>query len=170
MPTMSTESSPGYASSGFIPTSPTFTFHSNRKRDETLRKAVAEKIKRYNNIDIDADARPFEVMVTNGGTGALIGIAQAYLRGKSALVFEPYYPYHRRILEEFGGKTETFELDENLHFEKDALHARAKELKDRSEYPLKAIIVCTPANPSGKVPPGQVKPPGSPAEPAKPNK
>lgn len=119
--------------------------------DETLRKAVAEKIKRYNNIDLDVDARPFEVMVTNGGTGALIGIAQAYLRGKSALVFEPYYPYHRRILEEFGGKTETFELDENLHFEKDALLSRAKELKDRSEYPLKAIIVCTPANPSGKV-------------------
>jgi aminotransferase len=119
--------------------------------DETLRKAVAEKIKRYNNIDIDVDARPFEVMVTNGGTGALIGIAQAYLRGKSALVFEPYYPYHRRILEEFGGKTETFELDENLHFEKDALLARAKELKDRSDYPLRAIIVCSPANPSGKV-------------------
>ncbi len=119
--------------------------------DETLRNAVAEKIKRYNNIDIDVDARPFEVMVTNGGTGALIGIAQAYLRGKSALVFEPYYPYHRRILEEFGGKTETFELDEKLQFEKDALLARAKELKDRSEYPLKAIIVCSPANPSGKV-------------------
>src|SRR5688500_10730900 len=119
--------------------------------DANLRNAVAEKIKRYNNIEVDADARPFEVMVTNGGTGALIGIAQAYLRGKSALVFEPYYPYHRRILEEFGGKTETFELDENLRFEKDALRARAKELKDRAEYPLKAIIVCSPANPSGKV-------------------
>ena len=119
--------------------------------DETLRKAVAAKIKRFNNIDIDIDARPFELMVTNGGTGALIGIAQAFLRGKSALVFEPYYPYHRRILEEFGGKTETFELDEDLHFEKGALLARAKELKDRSEYPLKAIIVCSPANPSGKV-------------------
>src|SRR5918993_1859323 len=91
--------------------------------DETLRKAIVEKIKRYNNIDVDADTRPFEVMVTNGGTGALIGIAQAYLRGKSALVFEPYYPYHRRILEEFGGKTETFDLDEKLGFEKDALLA-----------------------------------------------
>lgn len=119
--------------------------------DANLRKAVAEKIKRFNNIEVDPDARPFEVMVTNGGTGALIGIAQSYLRGKSALVFEPYYPYHRRILEEFGGKTETFELDERLGFEKDALFARCKELKDRSEYPLKAIIVCTPANPSGKV-------------------
>jgi aspartate/methionine/tyrosine aminotransferase len=75
----------------------------------------------------------------------------SYLQGKSALVFEPYYPYHRRILEEFGGKTESFELDEDLKFEKDALLVRCKELAGRSEYPLKAIIVCSPANPSGKV-------------------
>jgi aminotransferase len=90
-------------------------------------------------------------MVTNGGTGALIGIAQGYLRGKSALVFEPYYPYHKRILEEFGSKTETIELDGNLSFEKGALMARCKELKDRHDFPLKAIIVCSPANPTGKV-------------------
>ena len=119
--------------------------------DANLRTAVAEKISRYNGIQVDTDARPFELMITNGGTGALIGIALSYLQGKSALVFEPYYPYHRRILEEFGGKTESFELDENLRFEKDALHARCKELIGRSEYPLKAIIVCSPANPSGKV-------------------
>ena len=119
--------------------------------DANLRKAVAEKIGKYNGISVDVNARPFEIMVTNGGTGALIGIAQSFLKGKSALVFEPYYPYHRKILEEFGGKTKTFELDENLSFEKDALLARCKELKDRAEFPLKAIIVCTPANPSGKV-------------------
>ncbi|MGD9587377.1 MAG: pyridoxal phosphate-dependent aminotransferase [Pyrinomonadaceae bacterium] len=119
--------------------------------DANLRKAVAEKIAKYNQIEVDPDARPFQLMVTNGGTGALIGITQSYLRGKSALVFEPYYPYHRRILEEFGGKTEAFELDENLGFEKDALLARCKELKDRLDYPLRAIIVCTPANPTGKV-------------------
>jgi len=119
--------------------------------DAGLRKAVAEKIKRYNGIEVDVDAKPFELMITNGGTGALIGIAQSYLKGKSALVFEPYYPYHRRILEEFGGKTEAFELDKDLTFEKDALLARCKELKDRAEFPLKAIVVCSPANPSGKV-------------------
>ena len=119
--------------------------------DENLRRAVAEKIKKYNGIEVDVDKQPLELMITNGGTGALIGIAQSYLRGKSALVFEPYYPYHRRILEEFGAKTETFELDEKLTFEKDALLKKCRELKDRSEFPLKAIIVCTPANPSGKV-------------------
>jgi aspartate/methionine/tyrosine aminotransferase len=54
-------------------------------------------------------------------------------------------------LEDFGGRTEAFALDDKLTFEKDALFARSKELKDRSDYPLKAIIVCSPANPSGKV-------------------
>jgi aminotransferase len=119
--------------------------------DANLRKAVAEKIARYNNINVDVDDRPFDLMITNGGTGALVGIAQSYLTGKSALVFEPYYPYHQRIVDEFGGRTETFELDENLTFEKDALLARCKELVSRNKYPLKAIIVCTPANPTGKV-------------------
>lgn len=119
--------------------------------DLNLRKAVAEKIKKYNGIEVDVAAQPLEIMITNGGTGALIGIAQSFLRGNSALVFEPYYPYHRKILEEFGSKTETFELDANLSFEKDALLQKCKELKDHADYPLKAIIVCTPANPSGKV-------------------
>ncbi|MGE3466294.1 MAG: pyridoxal phosphate-dependent aminotransferase [Pyrinomonadaceae bacterium] len=119
--------------------------------DADLRNAVAAKIKKYNGIDVDPDARPFEVMITNGGTGALIGVAQSYLRAKSALVFEPYYPYHRRILDDFGAKTETFELDSDLEFEKDALLGRCRELKNRSEFPLRMIIVCSPANPSGKV-------------------
>lgn len=119
--------------------------------DANLRRAVSEKIAKCNGITVDVDARPFELMITNGGTGALVGIAQSYLKGKATLVFEPYYPYHQRILEEFGGKTETFELDENLTFEKDALLSRCKELLARAEFPLKAIVVCTPANPTGKV-------------------
>lgn len=116
-----------------------------------LRRAVAEKIRTYNEMPVDADAAKLELLITPGGTGALIAIAQTYLRDKSALVFEPYYPYHRRIIEEFGGKTETFALQADLTFDKDDLRARCAELKDRSEYPLRAIIVCTPANPSGKV-------------------
>ena len=116
-----------------------------------LRQAIAEKIRIYNHVSVDADAAPFEVIVTPGGTGALVAIADVYLRNKATLVFEPYYPYHRKIIEQFGGKTETFALDEKLEFDKDELRRRCLELKDRNEFPLAAIIVCTPANPSGKV-------------------
>lgn len=116
-----------------------------------LRREVAAKIKKYNGIEVDVDARPFELLVTTGGTGALIGIAQSYLNGKSALLFEPYYPYHRKIIEQFGGKTEVFELDENLSFDKEVLKIHCRQLKDRAEFPLAMIIVCTPSNPTGKV-------------------
>lgn len=119
--------------------------------DANLRKAVAAKIKKYNGIEIDVEAKPFELLITTGGTGALIGITQSYLQSNAALVFEPYYPYHRKILEQFGAKTEVFEMDENLEIDKAVLAIQCRQLKDRAEFPLKAIIVCTPANPSGKV-------------------
>lgn len=117
-----------------------------------LRRAVAEKIKTFNGIAVDADAKPFDLLVTPGGTGGLVAFARTHLVNSSALVFEPYYPYHRRIIEELDGKTESFALDRDaLTFDKEALRARCRELKSRAEFPLKAIIVCTPVNPTGKV-------------------
>ncbi|MER3431646.1 MAG: hypothetical protein C4325_13605 [Blastocatellia bacterium] len=117
--------------------------------DSALRNAVAEKIARFNGVKVDPAQR--QLMITSGGTGALIGIAQAFLTGHSALVFEPYYPYHRRILEEFGSRAETFELNEELAFDGKRFFERCRELKLRKDFPLAAIIVCTPANPTGKV-------------------
>ncbi len=119
--------------------------------NDDLRIAVAEKIKKFNGIDLDLEARPFQLMITSGGTGALIGIAESYLKNKSALLFEPFYPYHQKIIDEFGGKTEVFALDENLEFTRDALFKHCKKLKDRTEFPLRMIIVCTPSNPCGKI-------------------
>lgn len=119
--------------------------------DANLRKAVAAKLRKYNGIEIDTDAEAFELLITTGGTGALVGIAQTYFRGKAVLVFEPYYPYHRKIIEEFGGETRVFKMDEDLQIDLDVLKIQCRQLKDRVEFPLAAIIVCTPANPSGKV-------------------
>src|SRR6187401_364614 len=34
--------------------------------DDSLRKAVTAKIAKYNGIDLDVNARPFEVIITNG--------------------------------------------------------------------------------------------------------
>lgn len=116
-----------------------------------LRAAVAEKIETYNGLRVDLEAKQFELLITPGGTGALVAIAQVYLKDKSALVFEPYYPYHRIIIERFGGNTETFSLSKDLSFDKEELRARCLELKNRKDFPLTAIVVCTPANPSGKV-------------------
>jgi aminotransferase len=117
-----------------------------------LRHAVAQKIKAFNGVEVDPDAGRFELLITPGGTGGLVAIADAYLKDCAALVFEPYYPYHRRIIEELGGRAEVFQLSgETLEFDREELRARCRELKSRRDYPLRAIIICTPVNPTGKV-------------------
>ena len=117
-----------------------------------LREAVAEKIALFNNIQVDPKATPMELLITPGATGALIAIAHAHLKNSSALVFEPYYPYHRRILDELGGHSHVLPLHgENLDLDIDELRARCREWKDQQPYPLRAIIACSPANPTGKV-------------------
>ena len=91
-------------------------------------------------------------MITPGATGGLVAVAHTYLKGYSALVFEPYYPYHRRILDELGGRTEVLPLHgEDLQLDEDELRTLCRDLKSRSEFPLRAIIACSPANPTGKV-------------------
>ncbi|HET7285843.1 MAG TPA: pyridoxal phosphate-dependent aminotransferase [Pyrinomonadaceae bacterium] len=117
-----------------------------------LRDAVAKKIARFNNIQIDPKATPLELLIVPGATAALIAIAHTHLQGSSALVFEPYYPYHRRILDELGGHADVLPLHgENLELDVDELRACCRELKDRQPFPLRAIIACSPANPTGKV-------------------
>jgi aminotransferase len=119
---------------------------------EELRSAVAQKISRFNCVQVDPKAKPLELLITPGATGALVAIAHTYLAGASALVFEPYYPYHRRIPSELGGQTEVLQLHgENLELDGEELRARCRELKNRRQYPLRAIITCTPVNPTGKV-------------------
>jgi aminotransferase len=117
-----------------------------------LRQVVAEKIRVFNGIEVDPQATPLELIITPGATGSLVALADAYLKNASALIFEPYYPYHRRIIEELGGRAEVLQLSrETLEFDKEELRARCRELKTRREFPLRAIIVCTPVNPTGKV-------------------
>lgn len=117
-----------------------------------LRNAVARKIAQFNGIEVDPNATPPELLITPGGTGALVAIARTYLAGATALVFEPYYPYHRRIPDELNGRTEVLTLrGENLELDGEELRARCRELVNRQPYPLRAIIACSPANPTGKV-------------------
>ena len=117
-----------------------------------LREAVAQKIARFNNIEVDPGATPLQLLITPGATGALIAIAHTHLKNSSALVFEPYYPYHRKILDELGGHTNVLPLHGgNLELDVDELRSRCREWKNRQEFPLSAIIACSPANPTGKV-------------------
>jgi aminotransferase len=114
-----------------------------------LRDAVKQKVQAFNKVAFDNGES--DLIITNGGTGALISYTASFLRGKSALVFEPYYPYHVRIIEHYGGKAEVFSLDSELRFNFEELREFCEKLIKRTEYPLEAIILCSPANPTGKI-------------------
>ncbi len=117
-----------------------------------LRQAIAQKVREFNHVNVSAEAQPLEVIVTHGGTGALVTLGLTHLKGHSCLLFEPYYPFHRRITEELGGRAESMPLESGtLALDRDRLRKTCRELKHRSEFPLKAIVVCSPANPTGKV-------------------
>lgn len=116
----------------------------------SLLRAIAQKIQLVNGISVEPGEQ--QLMVTAGGTGALVALANAHLRGKSILLFEPYYPYHRRIAEEFGASAELMPLScPEMTFDPAELRQRCRELTSRTQLPLKAIVVCTPVNPTGKV-------------------
>jgi aminotransferase len=97
---------------------------------DELRHAVAEKLRLFNGVTI----------------------AHTYLRGASAVVFEPYYPYHKRTLESAGARADVVTLrGEMLALDPDELRRVCREGKSRSAFPIKAIIVSSPANPTGRV-------------------
>jgi aminotransferase len=119
---------------------------------EELRRAVAEKLNRYNGVKIDPEAKPLELIITPGGTGGIVIISHTYLRGASAVVFEPYYPYHKMTLATCDARTDSVKLrGDTLELDVDELRRVCREGAKRAEYPIKAIIVCSPANPTGRV-------------------
>jgi aminotransferase len=119
---------------------------------DVLRRAVAEKLKLLNNITIDPDRRPLELMITPGATGGLVIFSHTILRGGAAIVFEPYYPYHKKTVETSGARVDAVKLrGDELTLDLDELRRTISEGVRRAEYPTKAIIICSPANPTGRV-------------------
>jgi aminotransferase len=117
-----------------------------------LRVAVAEKLERFDGIKIDPSARPLELIITPGATGALVSIAHTYLHRASAVLFEPYYPYHKRTLQTCDAKVDLVKLrGDDLALDVNELREVCRVGSKRSDYPIKAIVVCSPANPTGRV-------------------
>jgi aminotransferase len=113
-----------------------------------LREAIAQKLAAYNGLTVDPNR---EVLVTSGATGALHAALMALLNpGDECIVFEPFYGYHtstllaQRVtpvilpLTQPAGPLDPWSLD--LDRLRSAITPRTR-----------ALIVNSPANPSGKV-------------------
>src|SRR3569833_2512384 len=110
---------------------------------ERLRKAIVEKQQRDYGLRYDPET---EVLVACGATAGLHAACMALLNpNDEVLVFEPFYGYHVSTLNSMRGKPVLVPLVEpDWSLDVDAMRA-AVTPKTR------AMIVNTPANPSGKV-------------------
>jgi aminotransferase len=108
-----------------------------------LRRAIAQKMASYNGISIDPENG---IVVSAGSTGAFYCACLALLNpGDEVVIFEPYYGYHINTLLAVQAVPQYV-----------ALHApdwtfTPTDLEQAITPKTKAILVNTPANPSGKV-------------------
>src|SRR5687768_3199732 len=110
-----------------------------------FRHAIAEKTKWFLGLDIDTET---EITVTCGSTEGMIAAMMATVdEGEEVVVFEPFYENYApdAILSDARPRhVPLYQTANGWHFEKDELRAAFNEK-------TKAIIVCNPNNPTGKV-------------------
>lgn len=108
-----------------------------------LREAISRKMLSYNNIRVNPEN---EVVVSAGSTGALYCACLALLDpGDEVILFEPFYGYHLNTILAVEAVPRYVNMrppDWNFSME---------NLERAVTSRTKAILVCTPANPSGKV-------------------
>jgi aminotransferase len=110
---------------------------------EALRAAIAAKIQRCYGLDHDPQR---EVIVTVGATGGLaVSLLALCEPGDEVLLFEPYYGVHLNTVVGYGLTPVLVPLrppDWRLD---------ARDLERAWSPRLRAVLLCTPCNPNGKV-------------------
>ncbi|NND72589.1 MAG: pyridoxal phosphate-dependent aminotransferase [Rhodothermales bacterium] len=108
-----------------------------------LRSRIAAKIRTYNKIPIESEEN---IVVSVGSTGAFVTAMMALLNpGDEVLLFEPYYGYHKHIIELIGGSVTYAPIDMSTY------SVDFNQVREAISENTKAILITTPANPSGKV-------------------
>ena len=109
----------------------------------SLRTAIAAKQRRDYGLEYDAES---EILVASGATGGLHAAAMALLNpGDEVLLFEPFYGYHVATLKSMRVRSIFVPLAEpDWSLDIDAVRAAITPH-------TRAILLNTPANPSGKV-------------------
>jgi L-glutamine---4-(methylsulfanyl)-2-oxobutanoate aminotransferase len=112
---------------------------------KSFRDAIAAKTKWFLGLDIDPET---EITVTCGSTEGMIAAAMATIDpGEEAVIFDPYYENYMPDTIISGARPRfvpLYRTDEGFVFDRDELRAAFNEK-------TKAIIICNPNNPTGKV-------------------
>ncbi len=108
-----------------------------------LRQAIAFKLKRDQGMDVDPET---QITVSAGSTGAFYCACLSLLNpGDEVILFEPYYGYHKNTLLSVEA-VPTF-----VPMKAPDWTFTREDLERVVTKRTRAIMVCTPGNPSGKV-------------------
>lgn len=120
-----------------------FNRYSHPRGLPELRQALASKLARHNNLEVDPET---QVMVTCGSTGGFEALCSLMIEpGDEVVVFTPYYPYHVNTLNRFGAVVKAVKLrSPDWAFELEEFKAA---VSDKTKF----VVVNTPGNPTGKV-------------------
>lgn len=110
---------------------------------DELRRAIAKKSNSYNEIKCNSEKN---IIVSSGATGALYSSLLGLLnRGDEIIIFEPFYGYHLNTIYALG-LVPIF-----VSLELPSLEINFEQLFKSITNKTKAILICTPSNPSGKI-------------------
>ncbi|MCG8417991.1 MAG: pyridoxal phosphate-dependent aminotransferase [Proteobacteria bacterium] len=108
-----------------------------------LRRAIAKKLARDNGIEADPMG---EIVVTAGSSGAFAAVCMGLLNpGDGILLMEPYYGYHLSCALVSGLEPQYLTL------EPPDFALTEEDLRASIQPNTRAVVVCTPSNPSGKM-------------------
>ncbi len=112
---------------------------------KSFRDAIVEKTKWFLDLDVDAET---EITVTCGSTeGMIAGMMACVDAGEEVIVFEPFYENYApdAILSDAKPRhLPLYQTENGWNFDRD-------ELRNAFNERTKAIIICNPNNPTGKV-------------------
>lgn len=127
------------------------TFHLNNGKNQyapmigvqSLRLALAQKIKKCHNADIDHD---LEINITAGATQAIFTSILTFVKkGDEVIVVEPAFDCYNPAIELVGGVIVSYEMESpNFNIQWEDLE---KLITDKT----KMIIINTPHNPTGQI-------------------
>lgn len=108
-----------------------------------LRYAIAQKLQQFSGLAIDPES---ELVVSAGSTGAFYSACMALLNpGDEVLLFEPFYGYHLSTLNATGLAARFVKM------EPPDWSFRIEDVVNACTPRTRAIMICTPANPCGKI-------------------
>lgn len=106
-----------------------------------LRKAIAAKLERENNLEYGLN----EIIVTSGAKQALFNAVLSVVNpGDEVIVPSPYWVSYPNMVLLAGGKQVIIQTDEGTNFK-----INAEKLKTAITPKTKALILCNPSNPTG---------------------